>query len=140
MIAHAMAPDRVLQESFALALANCLLARYRKIPSASFLAREFNLRAYHCESITQETARRWLKGMAIPKFDKMLLLRSWLDLDLNALGLPSLEAVIKKNQLDKDLLARQEEFVARTQSIKEALAVLMQEVMRLEATIEGIAA
>ena len=131
---------KVLHESFALALANCLLARYRKIPSASFLAKEFNLRARHCEPITQETARRWLKAMAIPKFDKLLLLRSWLDLDLNALGLPSLEATIKKNQLDKDLLARQEEFVARTQSIKEALEVLMQEVVRLEATLEGIAA
>jgi hypothetical protein len=131
---------KILQESFALALANCLLARYRKIPSASFLAKEFNLRARHCEPITQETARRWLKGLAIPKFDKLLLLRSWLDLDLNALGLPSLEATIKKNQLDKDLLARQEEFVARTQSIKEALEVLMQEVVRLEATLEGIAA
>ena len=78
--------------------------------------------------------------MAIPKFDKLLLLRSWLDLDLNALGLPSLEATVKKNQLQKDLLARQEAFVARTQSIKEALEVLMREVERLEATLEGLAA
>ncbi|MEI6612562.1 hypothetical protein [Polynucleobacter sp.] len=68
------------------------------------------------------------------------MLRSWLDLDLNALGLPSLEATVKKNQLQKDLLARQEAFVARTQSIKEALEVLMREVERLEATLEGLAA
>jgi len=129
---------KALQESFALALANGLLVHYREIPSASFLAREFNLRASHCEPITHETARRWLKGLAIPKFDKLLLLRSWLDLDLNALGLPSLEATIKKNQLQKDLLARQEAFMRRTQSIKEALQVLMQEVEHLEATLEGM--
>lgn len=130
---------KALQESFALALTNALLARYNKIPSASFLAREFNLRATNLEPITQETARRWLKGLAIPKFDKLLLLRSWLDLDLNALGLPSLEAAVKKNQLQKDLLARQEEFIARTQSIKQSLLFLMDEVKLLEATIEGIA-
>jgi hypothetical protein len=130
---------KALQESFALALANGLLAHYREIPSASFLAKEFNLRARHCEPITQESARRWLKGLAIPKFDKLLLLRSWLDLDLNALGLPSLEATIKKNQLEKDLLARQEAFIARTQSIKEALEVLIHEVERLEVTLEDLA-
>ncbi len=130
---------KALQESFALALTNALLARYNKIPSASFLAREFNLRATNLEPITQETARRWLKGLAIPKFDKLLLLRSWLDLDLNALGLPSLEATVKKNQVERDLLARQEEFIARTQSIKQSLLFLMDEVKLLEATIEGIA-
>ena len=135
-----MIQNKVLQESFALALNSALLVRYDKIPSASFLAREFNLRATNLEPVTQETARRWIKGLAIPKFDKLLLLRSWLDLDLNALGLPSLEATVKKNQLQKDLLARQEAFVARTQSIKEALEVLMREVERLEVTLEGLAA
>ena len=129
--------QKALQESFALALRNSLLAHYHEIPSASFLAKEFNLRARHCEPITQESARRWLKGLAIPKFDKLLLLRSWLDLDLNVLGLPSLEATEKKNQLEKDLLARQEAFVSRTQSIKEALQVLLQEVGRLEESLEG---
>ena len=134
-----MSWHKALQESFALALANALLTRYREVPSASFLAKEFNLRASHCEPITHETARRWLKGLAIPKFDKLLLLRSWLDLDLNALGLPSLEATVKKNQVERDLLARQEEFIARTQSIKQSLLFLMDEVKLLEATIEGIA-
>ena len=129
--------QKALQESFALALRSSLLERYHKIPSAAFLAKEFNLRACNCEPITQESARRWLNGLAIPKFDKLLLLRSWLDLDLNVLGLPSLEATEKKNQLEKDLLARQEAFVSRTQSIKEALQVLLQEVGRLEESLEG---
>ena len=129
---------KALQESFALALANALLARYREIPSASFLAREFNLRNHHCEPITQESARRWLKGLAIPKFDKLLILRTWLDLDLNALGVSSLQTTIEKNQIEKDLLARQEAFMRRTQSIKEALKVLTQEVRILEETLQAV--
>jgi len=129
---------KALQESFSLALTNALLLRYHEIPSAAFLAREFNLRAHYSELITQESARRWLKGLAIPKFDKLLILRAWLDLDLNALGLPSIEATIQKNQSEKDLLVRQEAFINRTQSIKEALQILMKEVERLEATLEGI--
>jgi transcriptional regulator with XRE-family HTH domain len=131
---------KALQKSFSLALNKALLARYREIPSASFLAREFNLRASHCEPITQETARRWLKGLAIPTFDKLLLLRSWLDLDLNALGQPNLKATTKKNQVEKDLLAQQEAFVARTQSIKESLKILMEEVESLEKVLDKMAA
>lgn len=131
---------KAVQESFALALANALLVHYREIPPASFLAREFNLRNHHSEPITQESARRWLKGLAIPKFDKLVILRSWLGLDLNALGISNLQTTIEKNQLEKDMLARQEAFIRRTQSIKEALQVLMQEVESLEATLERMSA
>ena len=131
-----MISRKELQESFALALANALLMHYREIPSASFLAREFNLRNYHSEPITQESARRWLKGLAIPKFDKLLILRSWLGLDLNALGIYTLETTIEPNQFEKDLLARKEAFLRITQSIKESLQVLKQEAERLEATLE----
>lgn len=130
---------KALQESFALALANALLANYQEIPSASFLAREFNLRNHHSEPITQESARRWLKGLAIPKFDKLVILRAWLGIDLNTLGVSNLTTTIENNQIEKDLLARQEAFIKRTQSIKNALQVLLQEVERLEATLEGIA-
>ena len=133
-----MIMHKALQESFALALANALLVHYREIPSASFLAREFNLRNHHSEPITQESARRWLKGLAIPKFDKLIILRSWLGIDLNTLGVSNLTTTLEKNQIEKDLLARQEAFIRRTQSIKNALQVLLQEVEHLEATLEGI--
>ena len=61
------------------------------------------------------------------------MLRSWLNLDLNALGMPSVEAVEKRNaELKGSTLEKQEEFINTTKSIKDALQVLMKEVQLLE--------
>jgi len=128
-----MLSKQALRDSFALALANGLLMRYQEVPSAAFLAKEFNLRSEPAESITQESARRWLRGLAIPELDKLLILRSWLDLDLNALGMPSIEGVEKRDaQLSGVQIKNQEVFIKTTQSIKESLQTLMMEVERLE--------
>ncbi len=128
-----MPKKQVLRDSFSLALANGLLMRYQKVPSAAFLAKEFNIRTDVTEPITQESARRWLRGLAIPELDKLLVLRSWLDLDLNALGMPSIEGVEKRNaQLSKTAIKTQEAFVETTQSIKESLQALMIEIDSLE--------
>jgi hypothetical protein len=128
-----MHSKQALRDSFALALANGLLMRYQEVPSAAFLAKEFNLRSELAEPITQESARRWLRGLAIPELDKLLVLRSWLDLDLNALGMPSIEGVEKRDaQLNGVEIKNQEVFIKTTQSIKESLQVLMMEVEHLE--------
>ena len=128
-----MPPKQALRDSFSLSLVNALALRYREIPSAAFVAKEFNLRTSTLEPITQESARRWLRGLAIPELDKLLVLRSWLDLDLNALGMPSVEAVEKRNaELKGSTLEKQEEFINTTKSIKDALQVLMKEVQLLE--------
>jgi len=128
-----MYSKQALRDSFSLALVNALALRYKEIPSAAFIAKEFNLRASRSEPITQESARRWLRGIAIPELDKLLVLRSWLDLDLNALGMPSVEAVEMRNaELQGGILAKQEEFINTTKSIKDALQVLMKEVKLLE--------
>ncbi len=128
-----MPPKQALRDSFSLSLVNALALRYREIPSAAFVAKEFNLRTSTLEPITQESARRWLRGLAIPELDKLLVLRSWLDLDLNALGMPSVEAVEKRNaELKGSTLEKQEEFINTTKSIKDALRVLMKEVQLLE--------
>ena len=128
-----MYSKQALRDSFSLALVNALALRYKEIPSAAFIAKEFNLRASRSEPITQESARRWLRGIAIPELDKLLVLRSWLDLDLNALGMPSVEAVEMRNaELQGGILAKQEEFINTTKSIKDALQVLMNEVKLLE--------
>ena len=60
-----MLSKQALRDSFALALANGLLMRYQEVPSAAFLAKEFNLRIEISDPITQESARRWLRGLAI---------------------------------------------------------------------------
>jgi len=128
-----MPPKQALRDSFSSSLVNALALRYREIPSAAFVAKEFNLRTSTLEPITQESARRWLRGLAIPELDKLLVLRSWLDLDLNALGIPSVEAVEKRNaELKGSTLEKQEEFINTTKSIKNALQVLMKEVQLLE--------
>lgn len=128
-----MPPKQALRDSFSLSLVKALALRYQEIPSAAFVAKEFNLRTSTSDSITQESARRWLRGLAIPELDKLLVLRSWLDLDLNALGMPSVEAAEKRDaELKGSALAKQEEFINTTKSIKDALQVLMKEVQLLE--------
>lgn len=52
------------------------------MPSNAIVAREFNLRAYDTEPITQESVRRWVRGISMPDEIKMRILVSWLDLDL----------------------------------------------------------
>ena len=128
-----MPPKQALRDSFSLSLVNALALRYQEIPSAAFVAKEFNLRTSTLEPITQESARRWLRGLAIPELDKLLVLRSWLDLDLNALGMPSVEAAEKRDaELKGSTLEKQEEFINTAKSIKKALQVLIEEVKFLE--------
>jgi len=87
-----MLPKQTLRDAFATALANGLRQRYRSVPTAAFVSKEFNRRAHATEAITQESARRWLRGLAVPELAKLLVLRSWLDLDLNALAMPIVDA------------------------------------------------
>jgi len=70
---------------FSRLLRESLASRYGKLPSAAFVAREFNLRAYGCEPITQESARRWLRGLSIPSGKRLGVLQAWLKFDLNPL-------------------------------------------------------
>ena len=126
-----------LRQAFALALKNGLLMRFKEVPSAAFIAKEFNLRTPGLDPISQESARRWLRGLAIPEFDKLLVLRSWLNLDLNALGMPSIEAT-ERNDLEyqKTLLENQTQFMRTTRSIKQSLNLLMDEIERLEVKLD----
>jgi len=70
---------------FSRLLRESLASRFGKLPSAAFVAREFNLRAYGCEPITQESARRWLRGLSIPSGKRLGVLQAWLKFDLNPL-------------------------------------------------------
>lgn len=51
--------------------------------SATRFANEFNLRAYGTQTITRQTALNWLKGSVFPDPGRLLVLVSWLDMDLN---------------------------------------------------------
>ncbi len=67
--------------NFSKALNVALLYRFGKIPSAMSFATEFNLRAYATNSITRETARKWIKGLALPEAGALQLLIEWLSID-----------------------------------------------------------
>jgi hypothetical protein len=124
---------QALRNAFANMLMKALRERYRELPSASFIAKEFNLRTDHDSFITQETARRWTRGLAIPEFYKLLILRSWLDIDLN--GLATYRIPISANSslgLEGDSLTKQEQYNHATESIKTKLHELSIEFERLE--------
>ncbi len=61
-----------------------LKKRYGELPSAGFVAREFNLRCAKTPTITNETARRWIRGCTLPDSSRLEVFASWLDIDYNA--------------------------------------------------------
>ncbi len=69
---------------FAAALRDGLSSTFGRIPSAAKFADAFNLRAHGTSTITRETARKWLRGDAIPEIGKMRVLIHWLNLDPKA--------------------------------------------------------
>ena len=73
-----------MKEQFARSLRESLRVRYGKLPSAAIVARDFNLRAYGVSPITQESARRWMRGMCFPKHEYLEILLSWLGVSLDA--------------------------------------------------------
>jgi hypothetical protein len=88
-----------IKSNFSALLRDSLKSRFGRIPSAAVIAREFNLRAYNTDPISQESARRWIRGVSLPEEERLRVLVNWLDLDFNsvlrpresshALGLPN---------------------------------------------------
>ena len=56
-----------------------LIKKYNKTPSANFVANQFNLRANGTTTITAETARKWMRGIAVPEIDRFIVLINWLE-------------------------------------------------------------
>lgn len=78
-----MDPNASLSIGFAQSLKKTLISRFGKVPSASFVANNFNLRTYETQTITRETARKWLTGMSFPEGGRLKVLAEWLNLDVN---------------------------------------------------------
>jgi len=79
-----MAKTNDIKENFSALLRDSLRAYYGRVPSAAVVARDFNLRAYETTPISQESARRWLRGVSIPEDERLRVLVNWLNLDFNA--------------------------------------------------------
>lgn len=82
-IVAAMAKSNDIKENFSALLRDSLRSRFGRIPSAAVVAREFNLRAYDTSPISQESARRWLRGVSLPEEERLRVLVNWLNLDFN---------------------------------------------------------
>lgn len=70
-----------LRLNFSEALRAALVHRMGKVPSATYLANQFNFKANGTAAITRETARKWLTGQAIPEMPRLTVLVEWLGLD-----------------------------------------------------------
>ncbi len=73
------------KQAFSRAINQALLAHYGRTPSAAVTARDFNLRNRETPPISEETARRWMRGLSLPEGDRMSVLVKWLGLDLNTI-------------------------------------------------------
>jgi len=82
-IVPCMAKSNDIKENFSALLRDSLRARFGRIPSAAVVAREFNLRAYDTAPVSQESARRWLRGVSLPEEERLRVLVNWLNLDFN---------------------------------------------------------
>lgn len=70
-------------ERFGEMLRQSLKKKYGYLPSAGFVAREFNLRCTKTNTISNETARRWIRGFTLPDYSRLEVFRNWLDIDYN---------------------------------------------------------
>jgi hypothetical protein len=123
-----------LRKIFSEALLEAIIRRYKFIPSAAFIAKEFNIRANILQSISHESARRWLQGSSLPDIGKLLVLRSWLDLDLNSLGMPSVESVMNRESqyIKINYYIDNEKIFEATQSVKNSINSLLEEINKME--------
>jgi hypothetical protein len=92
-----------IKDLFSRSLRRCLHAHYGKVPTASVLARDFNLHAYGIDPITQESARRWLRGVSIPEDDRLKIIVEWLHLDFNEVLCSSNNGAAKLQEVDKNI-------------------------------------
>jgi hypothetical protein len=70
-----------LKENFSFLLQNKLRERYGKVPSCAVFARDFSLLAKDVEPISIETARKWIRGKALPHASRLRVLCAWLQID-----------------------------------------------------------
>lgn len=77
-----------MKQEFAKELALRLVEHYGRIPSAAVLARDFNLKNRQFDPISQETARRWIRGISLPELDRLKTLVDWLNIELTFMANP----------------------------------------------------
>jgi len=62
-----------------------LRKKYGRLPSAAFVAIQFNRYTDSEKPVSQETVRRWMRGISMPTYSHLQVLAVWLSLDINKL-------------------------------------------------------
>jgi hypothetical protein len=91
-----------LNDSFAQSLQHALIRKFKRVPAASTFANAFNAHTNHIQNINPETARKWIAGKSIPEFDRLIILKDWLKLDLNGFGKPPEEINLAQSLLPSE--------------------------------------
>lgn len=77
--------DKYRKESarrFGICLRSSLKRKYPLVKiTAVFLASQYNLRSTTSNTISNETARKWLNGITLPSVHRFEVLREWLEID-----------------------------------------------------------
>ena len=98
-------------ERFSTTLRSGLMNKFNRIPTAQKFSDEFNLRSVN--SITRETARKWINGLVMPESERLLTLIQWLNLNSDYVYLNSTEVDEKKSSQNKIQSLRKIEAFAR---------------------------
>ena len=99
-------------ERFSIALRSGLVNKFSRMPTAQKFSDEFNLRSVN--SITRETARKWIHGLVMPESERLLVLIQWLNLNSDYVYLNSTEVGTENYPPSKVQHLREREVFART--------------------------
>jgi hypothetical protein len=69
-------------ETFSRELRERLRTKYKRLPSAAFIANQFNRHNKRDKGISQESARRWLRGESMPSRQNLQVLGVWLGIEV----------------------------------------------------------
>ena len=98
-------------ERFSIALRSGLVNKFSRMPTAQKFSDEFNLRSVN--SITRETARKWIHGLVMPESERLLVLIQWLNLNSDYVYLNSTEVGTENYSPIKVQRLREREVFAR---------------------------
>jgi len=71
--------------SFSTFFREGLRKKYGRLPSAAFVAIQFNRHLDGGKPVSHETVRRWMRGIPMPTYSHLQVLAVWLALDINKL-------------------------------------------------------
>ena len=70
-----------IEERFGQELRAALARSYGRVPSAQYVANQFNQRISASNGVSGESVRRWIRWVSLPRYDHLAVVTDWLGLD-----------------------------------------------------------